>query len=159
MTVAVGDRAPDFALPAAGGATVRLSDYQGRRAVVLYFYPKDETLGCTAEACAFRDSYRVFADAGAEVIGVSGDSVASHQRFADRHQLPFILVSDSDGAVSRRYGARKLFGLLGGRVTFVIDREGMVRHVFDSQLAFTRHVREALEAIRSAPPPRQQPRG
>lgn len=153
MTVRVGDAAPDFTLPSRSGDPVRLADFRGRRAVVLFFYPKDGSLGCTAEACAFRDSYEVFTDAGAEVIGVSTDSVGSHERFAAHHRLPFILLSDRDGAVSRQYGVRRLFGLVGGRVTFVIDRAGIVRHVFSSQLEATRHVREALEALTAIPPP------
>lgn len=152
MSVRAGDVAPDFALPAQDGATVRLADYRGRRAVVLYFYPKDATPICTAEARAFRDSYEVFTEAGAEVIGVSRDPVSAHQQFAARHCLPFILLSDREGTVSRRYGVRRLLGLLGGRVTFVIDRDGIVRHVFASQLEATRHVTEALAALRPAPP-------
>lgn len=147
MTLRVGDQAPDFTLRSAG-QEVRLSDVLKQRAVVLYFYPKDETPGCTAEACAFRDSYEVFKEAGAEVIGVSGDSAESHQSFAAHYRLPFLLFADVDGDVRKRYGVRKLLGLLGGRVTFVIDRQGIVRHVFDSQTQATRHVDEALETIR-----------
>ena len=145
--VRVGDRAPDFTLPSQSGQRVRLADRIGRTAIVLYFYPRDETAGCTAEACAFRDSYEDFAAAGAEVIGVSSDSEGSHQRFAAHHRLPFLLLSDADGAVRRRYGVAKWLGLFPGRVTFVIDREGIVRHIFESQLEATRHVREALAAL------------
>ena len=97
-----------------------------------YFYPKDDTCGCTAEACAFRDSYEVFTDAGAEVIGVSSDSTGKHAAFADKHELPFTLLSDEGGQVRKRYGVPAVFGLLFGRVTYVIDRRGMVRHVFNS---------------------------
>jgi peroxiredoxin Q/BCP len=147
MAVGVGERAPDFVLPTAAGGRFHLSDLRGRRAVVLYFYPKDETLGCTAEACAFRDNYEVFAKAGAEVVGVSGDTEESHRAFAAHHHLPFVLLSDRDGAVRKRYGVARWFGILDGRVTFVIDRDGIVRHVFDSQLQATRHVREALATI------------
>lgn len=145
--VRVGDRAPDFALPSQSGAMVGLADLIGRKAIVLYFYPRDETQGCTAEACAFRDSYEAFTEAGAEVVGVSSDSTDSHQRFAARLRLPFLLLTDADGTVRKRYGAEKWMGLLPGRVTFVIDREGIVRHVFSSQLEATRHVREALAAL------------
>ena len=145
--VRVGQRAPDFTLPSQSGEMVRLADRIGSQAIVLYFYPRDETAGCTAEACAFRDSYEVFTDAGAEVIGVSSDPVDAHQRFAARLRLPFTLLSDSDGAVRERYGVAKWLGLLPGRVTFVIDRAGVVRHVFSSQLEATRHVREALAAL------------
>lgn len=147
-TLRVGDQAPDFTLPGGTGQPVRLGDLLRQRAVVLYFYPKDETAGCTAEACAFRDHYEVFKDAGADVVGVSDDSVESHQSFAAHHRLPFLLLADVGGDVRKRYGVRKLLGLLGGRVTFVIDRQGIVRHVFDSQVQATRHVGEALETIR-----------
>jgi peroxiredoxin Q/BCP len=147
LVLSVGDRAPDFALPSASGS-VRLADVLQQKAVVLYFYPKDETPGCTAEACAFRDSYEVFTQAGAEVIGVSDDTVESHRSFAAHHRLPFLLLSDPDGEVRRRYGVSGWLGLLRGRVTFVIDRQGIVRHVFDSQLQATRHVDEAVETIR-----------
>jgi peroxiredoxin Q/BCP len=148
--VRVGDPAPDFALPDRSGRTIRLADYRGKRAVVLYFYPKDDTPGCTKEACAFRDQYQDFVDAGAEVIGVSSDSEESHGRFATKYSLPFVLVSDRGGAVRRRYGVPATLGLLPGRVTFVIDRNGIVRHVFNSQLQATRHVAEALAALRAA---------
>ena len=105
--IQVGDRAPDFTLPAQSGAPVRLRYRLGERVVVLYFYPKDDTCGCTAEACAFRDSYEVFTDAGAEVIGVSSDSTGKHAAFADKHKLPFTLLSDEGGQVRKRYGSRR----------------------------------------------------
>ncbi|HEY7686887.1 MAG TPA: peroxiredoxin [Gemmatimonadales bacterium] len=143
----VGDPAPDFTLPSSSG-TVRLADVLRDKTVVLYFYPKDETAGCTAEACAFRDSYEVFTQAGAEVIGVSDDTVESHRSFASHHRLPFQLLSDPGGEVRRRYGVSGFLGLIPGRVTFVIDRQGIVRHMFDSQFKATRHVAEALETIR-----------
>lgn len=145
-----GDTAPEFSLPDASGKQVALARFRGRP-VVLYFYPKDETPGCTLEACAFRDQYEDFVDAGAEVIGVSSDSSASHEKFAARHRLPFTLLSDAEGAVRKRYGVPSTLGLLPGRVTFVIDGEGVVRHVFSSQLAATRHVSEALDALRAPP--------
>lgn len=145
--VAVGAVAPDFVLPAQSGEMVRLHDLLKQKAVVLYFYPKDETPGCTAEACAFRDSYEVFKEAGAEVVGISSDSVASHDGFATRHRLSFILLSDEGGKVRKLYGAQSVFGLLPGRVTYVIDRQGVVRHVFSSQMNAGRHVREALSAL------------
>ena len=146
--VQVGDLAPDFTLPAQSGAAVNLGDFLGKTAIVLYFYPKDNTSVCTAEACAFRDSYEVFKDAGAEVIGISSDSVESHQQFAARHQLPFILLSDVDGVIRKRYGVPTAFGL-PGRVTYIIDRHGIVRHIFFSQFTSERHVDEALETLQS----------
>jgi len=145
--VGVGDPAPDFTLPSSSGV-VQLADVLRDKTVVLYFYPKDETAGCTAEACAFRDSYEVFTQAGAEVIGVSDDTVESHRSFAAHHRLPFQLLSDPGGEVRRRYGVSGFLGLIPGRVSFVIDRQGIVRHVFDSQFKATRHVAEALETIR-----------
>jgi peroxiredoxin Q/BCP len=155
--VSVGDRAPDFTLPALSGQTVRLGDFAGKKAVVLYFYPKDHTPGCTIEAKAFRDRYGTFVAAGAEVIGVSSDSLKSHARFAKKLDLPFVLVSDADGAVRKEYGVERTLGLIPGRVTYVIDRDGIVRHVFSSQLEAARHVDEALAALETnAPPPSQQ---
>jgi len=148
--IQVGDKAPDFTLPAQSGDPVRLQDRLGERVVVLYFYPRDDTRGCTAEACAFRDSYEVFADAdaGAEVIGVSSDSVDKHAAFAGKHELPFTLLSDQGGQVRKRYGVPAVLGLLPGRVTYVIDRQGTVRHVFNSMTNIGQHVGDALEVVR-----------
>ncbi len=147
--VQAGDKAPDFTLPAQSGEAVRLSDRLGERVVVLYFYPRDDTRGCTAEACAFRDSHEVFADAGAEVIGVSSDSVGRHAAFAGRHELPFTLLSDQGGTVRRLYGVPAVLGLLPGRVTYVIDRQGTVRHVFSSMTNIGQHVSDALGVVRA----------
>src|SRR3989442_4376172 len=147
--VGVGDRAPDFTLSDQTGTPVRLLDLLGRGTVVLYFYPKDETPGCTLEARAFRDSYDRFTAAGAEVVGISSDSVASHRRFATRQGLPFLLLSDRDGAVRRLYGVEKTLGVLPGRVTYVIDQAGGGRHIYSSQLRATRHSGEALAALQS----------
>jgi peroxiredoxin Q/BCP len=116
--------------------------------VVLYFYPKDQTPGCTLEARAFRDSYDRFTASGADVVGVSSDSVASHRRFAARERLPFTLLSDREGTVRALYGVEKTLGILPGRVTYVIDRAGIVRHIYSSQLRPRRHTRQALEAAR-----------
>jgi len=145
--VSVGDVAPDFTLADQSGTPVRLGDLLGEKSVVLYFYPKDETPGCTIEARAFRDSYDKFSSKDAQVVGVSSDSVRSHRRFARRHNLPFLLLSDPDGAVRRLYGVEKTLGLLPGRVTYVIDQTGTVRHVYSSQLRATRHPREALMVL------------
>jgi peroxiredoxin Q/BCP len=146
--ISVGDQAPDFSLTSAGGETVRLSDYRGKSEVVLYFYPKDDTPGCTTEACTFRDSYESFRDAGAEVIGVSSDSSDSHRGFAQKHRLPFVLLSDADGSVRKQYGVPKTLGLVPGRTTYLIDRDGIVRHVFSSQFQPLRHVAETLEVLK-----------
>ncbi len=146
--VQVGDTAPDFTLPTWEGRSVSLKDFLGKKAVVLYFYPRDNTPGCTAEACAFRDNYEVFKEAGAEVIGVSSDTEESHQQFARNNRLPFILLSDKGGALRKRYGVPSTLGLLPGRVTYVIDKQGIVRHIFSSQFTPEKHIEEALHTIR-----------
>ncbi len=147
--VQVGDAAPDFTLKDQLGKTVSLKDFLGKTSIVVYFYPKDNTAGCTAEACAFRDSYEVFKEAGAEVIGISSDSTDSHQQFATRNRLPFILLSDTDGSVRKRYGVASTLGLLPGRVTYVIDTQGIVRHIFSSQFTPQKHISEALQTLKS----------
>jgi thioredoxin-dependent peroxiredoxin len=147
--IGVGDKAPDFTLPSQSREQVRLQDRLGDRVVVLYFYPKDNTSGCTAEACAFRDSYETFTDAGAEVIGVSSDSADSHAAFSGRHNLPFTLLSDRGGRVRKSYGVPSVFGVIPGRVTYVIDRTGTVRHVFSSMTNIGQHVGDALEVVRN----------
>jgi peroxiredoxin Q/BCP len=144
----VGDVAPDFTLPSQSGEEVSLRDFIGRkRAIVLFFYPKDDTPGCTKEACSFRDGYEQFEELQAEVIGISSDSVRSHERFVEKHGLPFVLLSDEGGEVRKLYGVPNTLGLFPGRVTYVIDEEGVVRHVFSSQLQAARHVEQALEAL------------
>jgi peroxiredoxin Q/BCP len=145
--IQVGDKAPDFTLPSQSGDEVRLSDRLGERVVVLYFYPKDNTSGCTAEACAFRDSYETFTDAGAEVIGVSSDSADKHASFAGQHNLPFTLLADQGGRVRKSYGASTL-GVVPGRVTYVIDRSGTVQHVFSSMFNIGQHVNDALDVVK-----------
>jgi peroxiredoxin Q/BCP len=146
--VTVGSVAPDFTLPSQSGEMVSLGDFLGNRPVVLFFYPKDETPGCTKEVCAFRDSFEELGKLDAEVIGISSDSVDSHKGFAEKHKLPFTLLSDEGGKVRKRYGVPSTFGLFPGRVTYVIDDEGVVRNVFSSQIEVERHVEEAIEALR-----------
>ena len=145
--VRVGDAAPDFELPSPTGETVRLSDFRGKSEVVLFFYPKANSPACTREACAFRDSYEAFREAGAQVIGISSDRAEAQRRFADQFHLPFVLLSDAEGAVRARYGVPRTLGLLPGRVTYLIDRAGIVRHIFSSQFRPMRHVAEALEVL------------
>jgi len=146
--VDAGSKAPNFTLPSQSGEMVSLKDFLGKKPVVLFFYPKDDTPGCTKEACAFRDDYEEFDKLDAKVIGISSDSVDSHRRFAKKHTLPFTLLSDEGGEIRKLYGVRNSFGLFPGRVTYVIDEEGMVRHVFSSQLGVEQHVKEALKALR-----------
>lgn len=145
--VRAGDIAPGWTLPDKDGRMVRLADLIGEKAVVLFFYPKANTGGCTAEACAFRDSYEAFKTAGAEVVGISGDDQPALADWASRNKLPFLLLSDRDNAVRKRYGASAMLGLLPGRVTYIVDKHGVVRHVFVSQLQFEKHVSEALRVL------------
>jgi len=146
-TIQVGDKAPDFTLKSQTGETVSLKDFAGKP-VIVYFYPKDDTPGCTAEACAFRDSYQVFQEAGATVIGISSDSTDAHQKFSSKYQLPFLLLSDQGNRVRKAFGVPATLGLLPGRVTYVIDQAGVVRHVFNSQFNFKGHVEEALRVVK-----------
>ncbi len=150
--VGVGSKAPDFTLPSQSGEMVSLKEFLDEKLVILYFYPKDDTPGCTKEACAFRDEHEGFGKLDAEVIGVSSDSVESHKRFAEKHNLSFTLLSDEGGKVRRMYGVPNTFGLFPGRVTYVIDEAGVVRHVFSSQIGAVKHVEgvlKSLAAIRS----------
>ena len=143
--VNVGDAMPETTLVGDNGP-VQLRDRIGKTLVV-YFYPKDETAGCTAEACSFRDQYEDFVAAGAEVIGISRDDSSSHASFKTHHRLPFTLLSDKGGQVRKLYGVKKTLGIIPGRVTYVIDRDGILLHVFSSQSAPARHVDEALSAL------------
>lgn len=136
-------------MPTSNGSYVSLADFLGKKNVVVYFYPKDFTQGCTAEACSFRDSYESFKDLGAEVIGISSDGQNSHRDFARQHHLPFILLSDVDDEVRKAYGVKKTLGLFAGRVSFVIDKKGIIRLIFSSQTRATAHVGEALNILKS----------
>ena len=140
-----GDPMPETTLVGEAGP-VKLRDRIGKPLVV-YFYPKDETVGCTAEACSFRDQYEDFTAAGAEVFGVSRDDAASHAKFKANHRLPFTLLSDPGGKVSAAWGVRDMF-IIKGRVTFVFDAAGVCRHRFESQIRVGKHVEEALEVVR-----------
>ena len=147
--VDVGSKAPNFTLPSQSGELVSFRDSLGEKPVVLFFYPKDDTPGCTKEACTFRDEYEQFSELDTEVIGISSDSVDSHKSFAKKHNLLFTLLSDKGEKVRRLDAVPNTFGLFPGRVTYVIDQEGIVRHVFSSQIGVERHVQEALEALHS----------
>lgn len=162
--VKVGDKAPDFELLTSTGEKVRLSDYLGKKIVVLYFYPKDFSPGCTKEACAFRDSYELFKDAGAEVIGVSSDTKESHGSFTTKLRLPFQLLSDEGGKVRKLYGVPSSLGMIPGRVTYVIDNQGIVRYIFNSQVNAGMHMEESLRIVislqeQSANPPTPERKG
>ena len=153
MSVSVGEKAPDFTMSTDGNGSVSLSKLRGKP-VVLYFYPKDDTTGCTAEACGFRDTFPDYGKTGAVVIGVSRDSVASHDKFKKKHELPFILASDADGKVTESYGVwveksmygRKYMGI--DRSTFLIDKDGVVRGAWH-KVKVPGHVAEVLKAVKS----------
>jgi peroxiredoxin Q/BCP len=145
--IGVGDRAPNFDLAAADGSRLTLTGMLARGPAVVFFYPKDQTPGCTAEACAFRDAYTAFVQRGAQVVGVSSDSAQSHAAFAERQRLPYPLASDPGGAVRKSFGVPKTLGIFPGRVTYVIDRAGIVRSVFNAMFASDKHVEAALQAL------------
>ena len=147
--VKVGDMAPNFTLFSETGEPVELQNYFGMKPIVLFFYPKDNTTICTKEACHFRDYHGEFKKiSDAEVIGISSDSIDSHKQFSDSYNLPFMLLSDPDDEVRKKYGVPKTLGILPGRVTYVIDKEGIIRHIFSSQLNYKAHVDEALTALK-----------
>lgn len=149
MTLQVGDTLPSgITLPDADGNAVTLDDFRGKP-LVLYFYPKDDTPGCTAQACTFRDLYEEFLDEGAAVVGVSHDSGKAHTAFAQKHNLPFPLLSDKGGKLRKQLGVPKNMLFIPGRVTYVMDGEGKVVHTFNSLGAAQQHVHEALQAIRA----------
>ena len=148
MKLKVGDSIPNFTAKDTNGNDFDSKNVVGHKPLVIYFYPKDNTPGCTAQACSFRDQYEDFKDLGAEVIGISSDSADSHQKFAKQYQLPFILLSDSDKKIRKLFGVPGgMFGLLPGRVTYVTDKNGVVQMIFDSMLA-TKHIPKALSAIK-----------
>ena len=152
MSLKVGDKAPDFTLPSDGGGKVSLKALKGK-AVVLYFYPKDDTSGCTAEACAFRDALPDFSKATAAVIGISRDSVASHDKFKTKYELPFPLASDADGKVCEAYGTwveksmygRKYMGI--ERATFLVDEKGKIEHIWH-KVKVAGHADEVMAAVK-----------
>ena len=148
MALKVGDKIPDFTATDSNGQTFDSTAFIGQKPVVIYFYPKDNTPGCTAQACSFRDQYQDFKDLGAEVIGISSDSEASHEKFSKQYKLPFILLSDKNKSIRNQFGVKgDMFGLIPGRVTYVADKNGIVKMIFDSVLA-TKHIPKALEAIK-----------
>lgn len=145
-----GERAPDFSGVTADGKTVSLEDFRGERPLILYFYPRDNTPGCTKEACSFRDHAGEIEAAGAAIVGVSMDSQESHRKFIADHQLNFPLLSDREATVCKAFGVARLGGWFPPkRVTFVIDRDGVVRRVIQSELGISRHIDEALESLRA----------
>ena len=147
MALAIGDRIPSFKAIDAEGNDFDSDFIVGKKPLVVYFYPKDDTPGCTEQACSFRDQYELFRDLGAEVIGISSDTIVSHFKFIDKYKLPFILLSDSDKKIRTLFGVKPaLFGLIPGRVTYVVDRDGVIQMLFDSMSAKA-HIPMALEAL------------
>lgn len=142
-----GDPAPEVVLSDQHGKLFRLSDLRGKGPAVVYFYPKDETMICTKEACLFRDDHHAFVGLGATVIGISADDVASHRDFAERHRLPFILLSDPDDATFSAFGLKTFIGLKQ-RASFVLDQNGIIRAAISDPLNAGKHVREALAALK-----------
>ena len=147
-SIEVGDRAPEFTVTGSDGRQVSLAEFRGNHAVVVFFYPRDNTPVCTQEACAFRDAYEDFVQAGAVVIGVSSDSNETHQSFAASQRLPYVLVADVDGSLRQVFGVPNSLLLLPGRVTYVIDRDGIVRHIFNALFQGKQHTEEALRVVR-----------
>ena len=150
MKIQIGAKIPNFSAIDTNGATFESETVLGKKAIVLYFYPKDDTPGCTIQACTFRDQYEDFVDLGAEIIGVSSDSVTAHQKFVKKYNLPFILLSDSDKKLRKLFEVpNDLFGLLPGRVTYVINKEGVLEYIFDSMTAKS-HITKALAILRKS---------
>lgn len=148
MGLQVNDILPEFSLKDQNGKIFNIENLLSKKAIVLYFYPKNETPGCTKQACAFRDHYQDFINAGAEVIGISSDSEDSHGSFADHHNLPYVLLSDTGGRIRKKFGIKPdLMGLIPGRVTFVINKKGIIVYIFKSQLRIEKHITEALRIL------------
>ncbi|WP_396182929.1 peroxiredoxin [Flavobacterium sp.] len=148
MALKVGDKIPRFTAKDTNGNIFDSSIVLNKKPVVIYFYPKDDTPGCTTQACSFRDQYEDFTYLGAEVIGVSSDSIASHQKFVSKYKLPFILLSDEDKNIRKLFGVpTALFGLLPGRVTYVADENGIILLIFDN-LSAKIHIEKALEMLK-----------
>jgi thioredoxin-dependent peroxiredoxin len=144
-----GDKAPDFELFDQNLNKFKLSDYFNKKPIVIFFYPKDETMMCTKEACCFRDHYTEFQEHGAEVIGISCDSVEKHQHFANKHNLPYRILSDRDGIVKQQYGLTRVLGIIPARETFIINKEGIIAKIYKDAFSGEEHVEKALEALDS----------
>ncbi len=146
----VGDKIPMFELPDQDGRIYHIEEELGKSNLIIYFYPKDHTPGCTAEACAFRDQHADFKGLNATVIGISADTPETHQKFARKYDLQFKLLSDTNKRVKKLFGiSDSLFGLLSSRITFVVDKEGIIRNVFESQINIKKHIQSALESLQS----------
>jgi peroxiredoxin Q/BCP len=145
--IEIGDKVPNFILKDQNGNSFNIENEIGKR-MVIYFYPKDDTPGCTKEACKFRDDFESFNDLGASVIGISADSVTSHKKFEEKYNLPFTLLADVDNKVRALFGVPKSMIFLPGRVTYVIDKKGIVRYIFNSQFGAEKHIENALNKLK-----------
>ena len=145
----VGDTIPTFTLKDQNNTNFDIDTYRGKTPMVIYFYPKDDTPGCTKEACSFRDEFETFTDLNVEVIGISSDDVVSHKKFAEKYNLPFTLLADTKKKVRKLFGVpNNLLGLLPGRVTYVVNKNGIIVHIFDSQFSAEKHITEALSILK-----------
>ena len=147
--IQVGDKIPVFSLKDQNGVIFDSSDYIGNTTMVIYFYPKDDTPGCTKEACKFRDSYEEFTDRNVKVIGISADDIQSHKDFAAKYNLPFTLLSDTDNKVRKLFGVKSnMFGMIPGRVTYIVNNKGIVQFMYDNMFNAEKHIDKALEALK-----------
>lgn len=147
MKLKIGDVLPNFTAKDATGNVFDSANYTGKQPVVIYFYPKDNTPGCTVQACSFRDNYQDFKDLGAEVIGISSDSVQSHIKFKSKFNLPFILLSDNDKKIRKLFGVENSLLFLPGRETFVADKNGIIKMIFNS-MSSKIHITKALQVLK-----------
>jgi peroxiredoxin Q/BCP len=147
--IKTGSSIPAFILPDQNGNLFDINSVLGKKNLVIYFYPKDDSPGCTAQACSFRDQFEVFTEADALIIGISGQSVESHKRFAEKYRLRYTLLSDEGDRLRQTFGVPSDFlGLLPGRVTYIVDKKGIVVYAFNSQFQAARHVKEALRILK-----------
>lgn len=150
MSLNINDKCPLFEVALKDGSVFKINEFIGEKFLVIYFYPKDFTPGCSKEACSFRDNYEVFQSLNCEVIGISSDSDDSHEKFAERHQLPYVLLADKTKKIQKAFGVPKsLFGLLPGRVTYIIDKKGIIKGVYNSQIDPIGHITKAIELVTS----------
>ena len=147
--IVVGNKVPTFTLKDQNNNDFNIEIYIGKKPMVIYFYPKDDTPGCTKEACSFRDEFEVFTDLNVEVIGISSDSVISHKKFSEKYNLPFTLLADTDKNVQKLFGVPKsLLGLVPGRVTYIVDKNGIVVHIFNSMKDTEKHITESISVLK-----------
>jgi len=149
MALQIGDQAPNFTLPNTDGDTITLYDYLGVKPVVIFFYPKAFSPACTMEVCSFRDQYADFVELGAEVIGISSDGEGTQQQFAKTFKVPFPILSDRGGKVRKAWDVPKTMGVLDGRVTYILDKDGVVQQIYNNQMMAIAHIGKALKALRT----------